>query len=214
MNPLNTLLSTTKFLVLLGLLGLSMNTEAGLFGFGGDSWKEEVLLHDGSTIIVSRSQSYGGGHKIGQSSPINKDSFSFTMPETHQLIAWKETLIHDPESESLIPLALDIVNGVTYLLASPVGEFTNNKWGCSNSHYIVLEYAGQRWKQISMSELPSEIKTANLVISTETFQANSHHGLVTIDEIKELNKDGIEPSLKTFVREPPNLPTPQMRQAH
>jgi hypothetical protein len=27
-------------------------------GFGGTSWKEEVLLHDGSTFIVKRSQSY------------------------------------------------------------------------------------------------------------------------------------------------------------
>ena len=36
------------------------NACAGLFGFGGDSWKEEVLLHDGAKIVVKRSLSYSG----------------------------------------------------------------------------------------------------------------------------------------------------------
>ncbi len=30
------------------LVGASMSAEAGLFGFGDVSWKEEVLLHDDS----------------------------------------------------------------------------------------------------------------------------------------------------------------------
>ena len=36
------------------ILGVSMSAEAGLLGFGGDSWEEEVLLHDGSKIIAER----------------------------------------------------------------------------------------------------------------------------------------------------------------
>jgi hypothetical protein len=47
-------------------LGVSLNAEAGLFGFGGTSWKEEVLLHDGSKVIVDRSAERGGRHEIGQ----------------------------------------------------------------------------------------------------------------------------------------------------
>jgi hypothetical protein len=52
-----------KHITKLGLIlmmGVSMSACAGLFGMGGTSWKEEVLLHDGSKIIVERSQSYGG----------------------------------------------------------------------------------------------------------------------------------------------------------
>ena len=36
------------------LIATSMNANAGFLGFGGTSWKEEVLLHDGSKIIVNR----------------------------------------------------------------------------------------------------------------------------------------------------------------
>jgi len=51
------------------VLGVSMNA-FGFLGFGNSaSWKEEVLLHDGSKIIVERSLSYGGRHEIGQASP-------------------------------------------------------------------------------------------------------------------------------------------------
>lgn len=32
---------------LLLMMGVGMNTNAGLFGFGGTNWKEDVLLHDG-----------------------------------------------------------------------------------------------------------------------------------------------------------------------
>ena len=54
------LLRGFKTISLMLALGVSMSAGAGFLGFGGDSWKEEVLLHDGSKIIVKRSQSYGG----------------------------------------------------------------------------------------------------------------------------------------------------------
>lgn len=40
--------------------GISMSACAGLFDIGGMSWKEEVLLHDGSAIFVERSIERGG----------------------------------------------------------------------------------------------------------------------------------------------------------
>jgi hypothetical protein len=49
---------------LLLMMGMSMSAEAGLLGFGGTSWKEEVLLHDGQKLIVERSQTRGGNHEI------------------------------------------------------------------------------------------------------------------------------------------------------
>ena len=58
-------------------LGLGMNANAGLFGLGGTSWKEEVLLHDGSKIVVERKVKRGGGMKLVSSHPTkNKASRS------------------------------------------------------------------------------------------------------------------------------------------
>jgi hypothetical protein len=45
---------------------VSVNASAGFLGFGGESWQEEVLLHDGQKLIVERAQTRGGNHEIGQ----------------------------------------------------------------------------------------------------------------------------------------------------
>lgn len=56
-------LCTTVGLVV--AVSMSLNADAGFLGFGGYSWKEEVLLHDGSKIVVERSVERGGRHEIG-----------------------------------------------------------------------------------------------------------------------------------------------------
>lgn len=73
---------------LLLMMGVSMNAGVGLFGFGGTSWKEEVLLHDSSKIIVKRSQSYGGRHEIGQSAPVKEHAITFDLPGSGKTISW------------------------------------------------------------------------------------------------------------------------------
>jgi len=200
-------------LVLLLMLEISTSAHAGLFGFGDDKWKEEALLHDGSTMIVSRSQSYGGGHEIGQSPPMNKASISFTLPGTHRTISWNETLYpNDPNSENLILLAVDIVDGTPFLITSPVGRMTTNKWGCLyDQRYVVLKYDGKAWNQIPMSELPLEITKSNVIISTQGQMLGSHSGVVTAKEIRALNSGGGSGSpefLTTFERKPPDQPQP------
>src|SRR4030067_931887 len=82
------LLRVFKTIGLVLILWVSMSAYAGFLGLGGDSWKEEVLLHDGSKIIVKRSQSYGGRHEIGQPSPIKEHTISFTLPNSHKAITW------------------------------------------------------------------------------------------------------------------------------
>ena len=103
---------------LLLMLGLSMSACAGLFGFGGTSWKEEVLLHDGSKIIVSRSVSRGGRHEIGQQPAYKEQSLSFTMPGTKQSITWEDHYSADIGSASFLPMLVDVYQGTAYLVAS------------------------------------------------------------------------------------------------
>lgn len=190
---------------------VSFNVSAGSHGSEGDSWKEEVLLHDGKIIVVNRSQNYGGEHEMGQPTPVNMASISFTLPSTNQVISWNETFARlDINSENLDLLGIDIVNGTPYLVTMAVGVLAANKWGCSNSRYVILKYDGQGWNQISIDELPLEIKEANVIVGAESNgpELNSHSGVITVSEVKKFNGD-IRDSLrylKEFERPPIGMP--------
>lgn len=147
---------------LLLLMGVSMNGSAGLFGFGGTSWKEEVLLHDGNKIVVERSQSYGGRHEIGQASPIKEHTVSFTLPGSSKTISFTSEYSEDVGRANLDLLALHVLGGIPYIVASPAGCLAYNKWGRPNPPYVFFKYDGKEWQRIPLSELPAEFKTVNL----------------------------------------------------
>jgi hypothetical protein len=199
------LLQLCKTISLVLTLGMSMNANAGLFGFGGASWEEEALLHDGSTLIVKRSQTRGGRHEIGQEVPINAHKISFTLPGAHEAITW-ETTIGLKTDSSIKPLALDVVKGVPYLVTHTLGCHAYNKWGRPNPPYVFFKYDGKAWLRIPLEELPAEIKEANVVngIQAHEHQLAAHSGVVTADEIKKINGK-LSPNViyqQVFVREP------------
>jgi hypothetical protein len=70
-------------------LGISIGACVSLSAFGGTSWKEEVLLHDGGKIVVTRSVDRGGRHEIGQKPPYKEQSLRLTMPSTSQTVKWE-----------------------------------------------------------------------------------------------------------------------------
>ena len=205
MSDRHWLLGPSKTISLVVILGLSMNADAGLFGFGGASWKEEVLLHDGSTLIVKRSQTRGGRHEIGQEVPINSHKISFTLPGAPEAITWETTIGLGPNDSSLGLLALDVVKGVPYIVASTYGCHAYNKWGRPNPPYILFKYNGKAWQRILLEVLPAEIKEANMVVETQEHehQLDSHTGVVTADEIKKINGTFNRSAmyLQVFVRE-------------
>ena len=65
-----------------------VSAKAGFFGIGGDCWQEEVLLHDGQKIVVTRTVERGGRHEIGQRPPYKEQELSFTLPGTGANITW------------------------------------------------------------------------------------------------------------------------------
>lgn len=146
--------------------GGSMSAGAGIFGFGGTSWKEEVLLHDGSKIIVERSIKRGGRHEIGQRGGATNETLIFTMPITNQGVTWEDKYSQDIGSSNFNLLMLGILDGMAYLVASPMGCLSYNKWGRPNPPYVVFKYQDKEWKRITLQELPAELKTPNLVISS------------------------------------------------
>jgi hypothetical protein len=73
----NALLRAFASIILFVLAAASLGACAGLPFTGGSSWKEEVLLHDGRTLIVERSIIRRGRHEIGQPPPIGEQTIRF-----------------------------------------------------------------------------------------------------------------------------------------
>lgn len=183
-------------------LGVSMNTEAGLFGFGGTSWKEEVLLHDGSKIVVERSVERGGRHEIGQQPPIKEQSLVFNFPAVNERITWKSGYSEDVGLADFMPLLLDILQGSAYMVTAPVGCLSYNKWGRPNPPYVIFKYQGKEWQRIPLQELPTEIKTPNLIFSSPDIEVEkTGKSFITAEMIKQLINDYKQPEYKTILRE-------------
>jgi hypothetical protein len=179
--------SITRWVASILLVGVSMSAEAGLFGFGGTSWKEEALQHDGSTIVVERSVERGGRHEIGQEPPFKKQSMSFTLPGTNRSIRWEDHYSEDLGSANFLPMLLDIFNGIPYVVATPMGCLSYNKWGQPNPPYVIFKYDGKAWGRIPLEELPAEIKMPNLIISdSDNTVKKMGKNFVTANEIREI----------------------------
>ena len=184
-------------------LGVSMSANAGWFGFGGDSWKEEVLLHDGSKIIVKRSQSYGGRSEVGQGGPIKEHTVSFTLPNANKTIKWTSEYSEDVGRANFNLLALHILNGTPYVVADPNLCPSYNKWGRPNPPYVLFKYDGSAWQRIQMAELPVEFKTINVSLDIRGRQVEElvEMGKVTAEQIKQRNAHTEIPQHKTILRE-------------
>src|SRR5574343_1636080 len=74
-----------------GLVALSACalTPGGLGG--GDSWQEEVLLHDGRTIVADRYVQRGGRAEVGQAGAYVEQKLSFTVPNSGQTYDWSDS---------------------------------------------------------------------------------------------------------------------------
>lgn len=200
-----------KQMVKLGVLltmGVSMGAQAGLFGFGGDTmnWKEEVLLHDGTKIIVNRSQSYGGQREVGQDPPIREHVLAFRLPGASKTIKWVSEFSQDVGRANFDLLALHVLNGTAYVVTTPNLCRAYNKWGRPNPPYVLFRYDGAVWQRIPLAELPREFATLNVIINVrreeDIERAASKLGHVPVETIKSLNASLREAELKSILRDP------------
>ncbi len=194
------LLRLCKTLCLFLTLGVSMNA----YGFGGDRWKEEVLLHDGSQIIVTRSQSYGGRHEVGQPPPIKEHTISFMLPNTNKAITWTSEYGEDLGRTNFHLLAVHVLNGTPYIVVEPNLCLSYNKWGRPNPPYVFFKYDGNAWQRITHEEFPAEFTTLNVAISLDTrhVQEMVRLGVVQAEQIRQRNSRFPQPEYKTILREP------------
>ena len=196
------LLRLCKIISLVLTVGVSMNADAGLFGFGDPSWKEEVLLHDGSKMVVERSQSYGGRHEIGQSSPIKEQTITFTVPNTSTTIEFKSEYGEDIGRANFKLLALHILNGTPYIVTVPNLCPSYNKWGRPNPPYVFFHYNSKAWTRIALDELPTEFKDINLAVNSKGEEKIlTAQSIVTAELVKKLNGELKQPEYHTIMRE-------------
>ncbi len=186
-------------------LGISMNAQAGIFGFGGTSWKEEVLLHDGSKIVVERHSSFGGRREFSQGAPIKEQSVTFSAPGRSQPIVWKSEFSEDVGRANFALLAVHILNGTPYIVAEPNLCLAFNKWGRPNPPYVFFKHDGKNWQRISLAEFPLEFKGLNVTIDIkdpDLFDAIDHYKVLPASVIKKLNGSLTQHIYKTILREP------------
>lgn len=191
----------------LKLISITVVLGASLTACGSSSWKEEVLLHDGTKIIVERSVNRGGRHEIGQPAPIKDQSLTFIMPDTKQKVVWEDNFTEDIGGANFLPMMLDISKGMAYLVVYPMGCLSYNKWGRPNPPYVIFKYENGAWKRIKFAEFPAEFKDFNLISSSpdETAKKLAVNGLVSAEKIKQLDIDHtgyMPPEYKTILIEP------------
>ena len=183
--------------------GMSLSAHAGLFGFGGDSWKEEALQPDGSTIIVERTVEHGGRHEIGQEPPYKWQRLRFTIPATGEVVTWEDNYSDDVGSANFNPLLLVVFGKTAYVLNSPVNIQSLSKWGCQNPPYVIFRFQNEQWKQVPIQDLPIEVKVPNLVISSpDDVAKNAHNGVLSVEMIRMANSGFHQPEFQSIIRKP------------
>jgi hypothetical protein len=173
------------------------------YGSGGGSWKEEVLLHDGSRIIVERTVERGGRHEIGQQPPIKEQNLRFHHPSTNAIITWEDRFTADVGGANFLPMLLEVYKDTIYLVAHPMGSVSYKKWGSPNPPYIVFRYESERWDRITLGELPMELSRPNLIFSSPDSEAKKvKQDVVSAEVIKRLYDGYRQPEFKTIIRMP------------
>lgn len=184
------------------MMGAIMSAEAGFLWVGGDSWKEEALQPDGAKIIVERSVARKGRHEIGQRPAIGNQSLTFTMPGTGREVKWEDAYSEDVGGGNFSPMLLGVLKDKAYVLASPTGCLSYNKWGRPNPPYVVFRYEGKEWKRIALADLPAEFKLPNLIISSPDDEVEkSGTRVITAEMVGRMNQGFGQAEYKSILRE-------------
>lgn len=181
------------------VLGLTACTHSGLASHSLD-WKEEVLLHDGRTVIAERHYSLGGYPSLDstQRSVVNETTV-FRLPGTGQAITWKSDFRDGvPEPNSLNILLFDIVNDIPYVATYPAGCIAYNKWQRPNPFYILFRHEKGAWKRIALDKFPAELTSANVIVGGPVHELAKPYYTA---EAVNLAKRYLEPKYKTILRE-------------
>lgn len=155
---------TSRAAWLLLVLPLTGGCASGLKKF---EWTEDVKLMDGRQIVVKRMTEFrarmsaGDGFKRGWL--FNNASLSADLPApVSRKVEWN--------GRGLSPFILDVMSdGRVYLVCSVQTGEGSNIWKVPQHEYFVsFRLEGEQWHRIALSDLPPEIKRANLLTMIDT----------------------------------------------
>ena len=170
---------------------------------GADSWKEEVLLHDGEKIVVERSQTYKGRSEPGQRAPIGEHTIRFSLPGSSNTITWTSEYGEEIGRTDFDLLALHVKNNTPYVVAEPNLCLSYNKWGRPNPPYVVFRHDGNTWQRIALDALPSEFTTVNVVQGIRGIDVENlvKAKRISAEQVAGLNAGQERPESKAILRE-------------
>ncbi len=165
------------------------------------SWKEEVLVHDGSKIIVERIQHLGGYPTIdSRERMLVNEKIIFTLPKEKKKITWKMGFLdNNADLNSLSVLAIDVINNIPYIATYPAGCIAYNKWKRPNPPYVFFKYENNQWKVISLNEFPKQVIKANIIVGRPS--ANLLKDFYRVEQVNEQNHL-LTDRYKTIIRAP------------
>lgn len=194
---------------------LAIGLAAGVFAAmcpawaaSGDTWQEEVLLHDGQKMVAERSQSYGGRHEVGQSAPAREHTIRFTLPNSSTVISWTSEYGEGLGRTNFNLLALHVKDRTPYVIAEPNLCLAYNQWGRPNPPYVIFKWEANAWQQIGIAALPPEFTTINLIVNNsriEEIKDNSKStGYVPTTYVQVMNGRLPQAEYRSILREPMN----------
>lgn len=183
-------------------LGMMMSACAQTGRSGADSWKEEVLLHDGQKIMVERSQTYKGRSEPGQPAPIGEHTIRFSLPGSSKPITWTSEYGEDLGRTDFNLSALHVKDNVPYVVAEPNLCLAYNKWGRPNPPYVVFKYDGSAWQRIAFELLPAEFTTVNVVKRTRGIDVENlvKARQLSVEQVTKLISELERPESKAILR--------------
>jgi hypothetical protein len=175
---------------------------AGQSALAADSWKEEVLLHDGQKIIVERSQTYGGRSEPGQSGPVKEHNIRFSVPGGSRFITWTSEYSQDIGRTNFNLLAVHVKDATPYIVAEPNLCLSYNKWGRPNPPYVFFKLEGDVWQRVALEQFPAEFTTINVAHNTVGRDAQTLVGMgtVPVEKVQAMNVSS-NPIYRRILRE-------------
>jgi hypothetical protein len=166
------------------------------------SWKEEVLLHDGQTIVIERTHTLGSRPTIeSRDRRILAEEIRFSVPATGQKIIWRMSFKDSAsEPDGVNVVLIGIVGGIPYLAGYPAGCIAYEKWKRPNPPQILYKYEGIQWKRITLAEFPSQLVEANIIVGGAPQERLQPFYSVT--QVHQRNRDIDTPEYKSILREP------------
>jgi hypothetical protein len=194
-----------RWMAILGAIlamGTVTNADAGLFGLGGTSWKEEALQPDGTKLLVERNVARKGRHEIGQRPPIGTQSLLFVMPGSAEKVRWEDTYSDELGGANFNVMHAGVLGDMAYVLAAPAGCLSYNKWGRPNPPYVVFRYRNKEWQRVPMQAFPAEFIAPNLIISSPDDEAEKiGKPIISVEEVRQANQGFQQAEYQTILRE-------------